>query len=270
MGLPKWVIQGFLFSWIVGCLPAGASPPSAPEGLRWQITEPLSDGFSGPNLDRSKWLDTNPKWPGRLPSLFTAGNVSVRGGFLHLTTTTFQQDSRGSQPAFWIAAATIRSRDQSAFYGYYEARLRASDLATTSSFWLKGTFSEIDITEAVGASNKRHEMANRMHASSHYLSNGGKIDQVTTAMIPTLSSVTDWHTYGVWWKDARTLWFYLDNKIVSEQTTKGDFTEPMFLYFDTEAVEDTDGLPDEQALRDPHRNAMLVDWVRSYKLVPAH
>lgn len=270
MGLPRWIVQGFLFSWIAGCVPAAAFPPSAPEGLSWRTTEQLSDAFSGSNLDSSKWLDTNPKWPGRFPSLFRAANVSVGRGYLHLATTTLGQDISGAPPGYWISAATIRSRDQSAFYGYYEARLRASDLATTSSFWLKGTFSEIDITEAVGASSRRPQMANRMHASSHYLSNGGKTDQVTTAMIPTLTPVTDWHTYGVWWKDARTLWFYLDNKKVSEQTTKGDFTEPMFLYFDTEAVEDTDGLPNEQALRDPHRNTMLVDWVRSYKLVPAH
>jgi hypothetical protein len=232
--------------------------------------ERLSDTFSGSSLDRSKWLDTNPKWSGRFPSLFRAANISVDDGLLHLATTTLEQNIGGSQSTSWIAAATIRSRDQAASYGYYEARMRASDMATTSSFWLKGTYSEIDITEAVGASNKRPRMSNQMHASSHYLSGGRKVDQVTTALVATATPVTDWHTYGVWWKDSRTLWFYLDNRIVSKQITRGDFTEPMFLYFDTEAVEDTDGLPDLKSLRDPRKNTMLVDWVRAYKLVPAH
>ena len=47
----------------------------------------------------------------------------------------------------WVRAACVSSKLPMASYGYYEARVNASILSMTSSFWLQGGYSEIDVVE---------------------------------------------------------------------------------------------------------------------------
>lgn len=72
--------------------------------------------------------------------------------------------------------------------------------------------------------------------------------------------------YGLWWKDARTAIFYHDGKQVAEIKLKGEFLEPMYLFFDSEPRGKIGGLPTVESLRDKHLNTMKVDWIRSWTL----
>jgi beta-porphyranase len=253
--------------------PGAAEPPAAPSGEQWVPVPELTDNFSTFPLDPQKWKVGSPStgWPGRRPSRFIVDNVFLSHDALALRTTALVSslDSiHDPNVDVWLGAACVSSVAPIARYGYYEARLKTAILPTTSSFWLQGHYSEIDVVEGVGEQeNWFVQTPNQMHSSTHYFPQGWKNDHNTTQFISMNKPDTEWHVYGVWWKDATTAWYYLDGVKVSEQHFAGAFDEPMYLYLDTEPFL-REGLPTLADLSDPGKNTMYVKWVRAYHLAP--
>jgi beta-glucanase (GH16 family) len=248
----------------------GENPPPAPAGFRWEPVPELTDEFNTAGLDTSKWRPGISYWQGREPSRFAPENVSVSGGMLRLRSTSLVKDlSSVKHPGkdIWVASAAVSSKERRASCGYYEARIKASRLSMTSSFWFQGKYSEIDVVEQMGAPAKDPDDRNFMLMNTHSFANGWDKDEATPVRwrMPA-GSADDFHVYGVWWKDKDTVWFYHNGTKVAEVRPKCAFAEPMFLFFDTE-VFTWSGLPSIASLEDPAGNTMLVDWVRSWKLV---
>jgi beta-glucanase (GH16 family) len=246
---------------------ANSGLPTLPAGWHWQANPTLSDNFSGTHLDTAKWQPIQPYWAGRPPSQFDPANVSVSHGALRLLSTTRLQNLKGiadQDKDIWIQSACVSSLKPIASYGYYEARMKASDLSMTSSFWLQGKYSEIDVVEELGRSTKMPENDAKMLSNTHYFHSGWAKDAATPCQAPMTTGAADaFHTYGVWWKDANTVVFYLDGRKVNQVKTGGPFDEPMYLFFDTEAFI-WDGYPSIDSLRDPRKNAMTVQWVHAW------
>jgi len=246
----------------------GLPPP--PAGYQWEAVPELSDEFDGDRLDTAKWVPTHVSWKGREPSHFDPLNVSLRDGTLGLKSTTSIKDlSEVSDPMkdVWVRSACVSSQRPSASYGYYEARIKASRLSMTSSFWFQGKYSEIDVVEQFGAPLKEPSRSRLMLMNTHYFSGGWKSDRATPVKWPMPSGAADeYHVYGAWWKDKDTIAFYHDGVQVAQVHTAGEFREPMYMFFDTE-VFTWEGLPTIESLKDDGRNTMSVDWVRSWKLV---
>lgn len=239
-----------------------AAPPKI-EGIDWKPITELSDDFDGTSLDQSKWRPFLPYWEGRGGSKFEPANVKIVEGRLEL------RSSVRADPTAPIGAACMSSRMPIAGYGYYEARLKASKLSMTSSFWLqKEQKSEIDLVEAFGAAKRHPKRAYEMRPATHSFSNGWTVDRGTSEIVHLDQPVTEWHTYGVWWKNAREVIFYLDEMVVSKQTAVSELETPMYLFFDTEPFT-AEGLPTEEELANPEINTMYVDWVRAYAASPA-
>ncbi len=211
-----------------------------------------------------------PYWQGREPSRFDPNNVAVRDGILYLKSTALIGDMASvanPEKDIWVAAACVSSLGPSGGYGYYEARIKASALSMTSSFWLQGRFSEIDIVEQIGRPAKQPERGNLMLMNTHYFKGGWKQDRATPRQWRMPSGAADaWHVYGVWWKGPDEMVFYHDGVKVAEVEPGGAFTETMYLFFDTE-IFTWEGLPDLESLNDPRRNTMQVDWVRVWREV---
>jgi beta-glucanase (GH16 family) len=278
-------ISRHLLPWVavvlsIGTLPIAAAdtprsttfdlPPPAPDGFAWEIVPELSDEFSGTTLDERKWLPKHPDWKGREPSIYDPSNVSVKDGMLHLRNTTRLKTLDGvknPEKDVWVQSACVSSRDRIASYGYYAARMKASRICMTSSFWFQGEHTEIDVVEQFGLSVKNPEEKMLMLMNTHYFPQGWDTDKATPQrwQMPT-SSGDAFHVYGVWWKDEKTVWMYHDGQKVAEITTGGPFKEPQYLFFDTEVFV-WEGLPTIESLNDSVRNTMLVDWVRAWKLV---
>ena len=217
-------------------LPPALPPP--PAGFRWQRVPALTDEFGGRRLDTRRWLTHHPYWNGREPSRFEPANVGVSGGELRLRSDTLLTDLstvKDPDKDVWVRAACLSSPEPLAGFGYYEARLKASDLSMTSSFWLQGKFSEIDVVEQVGRSAKNPDKDRQMLMNTHFFRDGWEHDQATPRRWTMPSGASqDYHVYGVWWKDANTVIFYHDRAPVAQVKTGGAFTEPMYLFFDTE------------------------------------
>lgn len=75
-----------------------------------------------------------------------------------------------------IAGGAVASRAKEAYFGYYEARMKASSISMSSTFWLKNKpvshdcpreQLELDIVKVVGMRKTGPDFRNVLHANSH-------------------------------------------------------------------------------------------------------
>ncbi len=208
--------------------------PLPPAGYEWRLYPQLSDEFNGACLDTNKWLPCFPGWKGRIPSRFETTNVSVRDGKLEIRSTLLVSNVASvKDPAndLWIGAGCVASKSPIASYGYYEARVKTSALSMSSSFWLQGRYSEIDVAEQLGASVEYPERRKYMLIHTHFFKDGWDHD-VSEGVRWRMSraAAACYHVYGVWWRDEDTAWFYHNGEKVAEMQFGGKFQEPMSLY----------------------------------------
>ena len=136
----------------------------------------------------------------------------------------------------------------------------------TSSFWLQGKNSEIDIAEEIGSPAKHPKESHYVHMNTHAFTGAFEDDKSTPRRAETNEDISNkYHTYAAWWKDERTVWFYFDGNKVGEAVPCAAFREPMYLIFDTEAFADA-GLPTIMSLGNSSTNTMSIDWVRVWEL----
>jgi beta-glucanase (GH16 family) len=255
------------------------SPPEAPKGFHWEVNEAFSDEFSGAELDRKKWHDHNPNWKGRAPGKFMPSSVSVKDGFLQIRLSPLDPP----QGDFDIAAGTIQSKSNEALFGYYECRMKASQLSASTNFWMvgdrveipAGTLSQeliVQFTIGNAKDYMGHMKSNAMSALKPSGKDTKKKKAKRTDRIKLKSDVADdFHTYGVWWVDANTLKFYADGEYVytinpSTEFDDKPFRHPLTVNFVCETF-DWQPKPTQEELTDPKRNTSYFDYVRAYKLI---
>ncbi|GAQ84214.1 Concanavalin A-like lectin/glucanase [Klebsormidium nitens] len=259
--------------------PTAAAPeehvPPPPADYRWVVNRALTDEFNGDSLDRSKWQPIIPYYSGRLPSQYSTANVAVGGGYARLTSTTAVTNVNQVADPYndpWISAAALASNSPIASLGFYETRMKASNLLMPSSFWFQSVHTETDVTETIG--NSANFRSRYMPINTHYYPTGrgpSQTGDLTTPYfyrLPTGTITSDFHVYGFWWQSPTKLQFYFDGQLAATITPKAPFTEASYLFFDTEVFKQY-GLPDVASLKDPSMNVFLVDYVRAYALVPA-
>ena len=217
-----------------------AAPPPAPAGHRWVKDDRFSDEFNGTSLDTNKWFDYHPRWKGRPPAKFVPSAISVANGLLQISAGVLPQPDG----PFTISGGAVVSRSEEAFYGYYEARMKASKISMSSTFWMsnrpqrEGDASishEIDIVETIGAPHSEPKWARNwnkfMNSNTHFfrraagekedLSAGGKV-----SLNPPANE--GFHTCGAWWVDANTIRFYLDDEYQFTLHPKTNFSTTPF------------------------------------------
>jgi beta-porphyranase len=259
-----------------------AQTPVPPVGYKWVLNTKLSDEFDGKKINKKKWYDRSPYWlHGRAPATFRDYSVSVKNGNLQIKNSVLTGDEK-----YNIAGGAVASVANDAFYGYYEARIKASSISMSSTFWLKNQpdskecpfeVQELDIVELVGHQKGDLDFRTKLHANSHifYKDCEGK-----TTIKSSNDSPTDinppaneaYHVYGCWWVDANNINIYLDgvfqftmhpNKFYRETP----FNRPMYIHMVTETY-NWELPPTPEELADNSKNTTYYDWVRSYTLVP--
>lgn len=261
-----------------------ADPPPAPKGYKWVVNEDFTDEFQGDSLDTEKWHDHHPRWRGRPPAKFMPENVSVKDGMLHLTNGTLDEPIEVRGQKFTLGGAAVVSRKTEAYFGYYECRLKASNISMSSTFWMSNpgqhypgigkVSQELDILETVGGSKRNDKFARYMNSNTHVWHQGTSKGRAhgNKAQLPTKSD-EDFYIYGCWWEDATKCHFYLNDKHVGTvefdtTLTEEAFRHPMHINMVTETY-DWEDPPTPEEINDPSRNTTYIDWVRSYVLVPS-
>ena len=259
-------------------------PVEAPDGYEWVLIETYSDEFNGTELDQSKWHDHYPGWEGRVPGKYVPSSVRVKDGFLRIKCTLLDPP-QGEEKEWWIACGAIQSKAQEASYGYYETRMKASSLRTSSTFWLmnpadsnpEGKRTELDIQECIGNAQRwpgfKHQFRNNTHVTIPAKVKGEEPQGAKKGASTDLGGKVDeaFHRYGCWWVDADTMHFYLDGELVQTIDFPTDlddtpFDQPMFVNLVCE-IYDWEFMPEKDRLLDDSLNTTYYDYVRSYKLV---
>lgn len=262
-----------------------APPPvAAPEGHRWVLNETLSDEFDGDGLDANKWNDHFPGWKGRVPGLFVPEAVSVQDGELQIRVGVLEP-ARGDKGQWTVQCGAVQSKTPVAHYGYYEARIKASDVRTSTTFWMKHRghgkgadrkSTELDILECVGNAEKWPGFAKNMMSNTHIeyapAADGTEREGLKVGgRSPVGSRVADdFHVYGCWWVSPTTMRFFLDGQEVHtiELPTEHDpapMNQPMFLNMVCETYS-WEVPPAEENLLDDSRNLSRYDYVRVWTL----
>jgi beta-glucanase (GH16 family) len=259
-----------------------AAPPPAPDGYRWVRNDWFSDEFNGTSLDTNKWLDYFPGWRGRPPAKFVPSAIAVTNGCLQISAGVLPEPDE----PFTISGGAVRSQSEDAFYGYYEARFKASKISMSSTFWLNGgrkqeagadVSLEIDIVETIGAPHPEPDWAKHWHrqmnCNTHYNRRvEGKRENLSAGNKAPLDPPAGeaFHTYGAWWVDANTIRFYLDDQYQFTVHPKTNysatpFDRPMHVNMVCETY-DWMAPPSLADLTNTTINTTRYDWVRAYVL----
>lgn len=278
------------------------SIPTPPAGQRWILNAQYSDEFNDTALDDTKWLDYHPTWNGREPGLFQPENVKVEDGYLKLWGKKLDEpvvitNWNKTKSTYDIGCAAVVSKEQTASYGYYECSFKASRSYLSSTFWLstrgaafEGPVNpgdkyslELDICECIGETGDFDGswFADGMHSNTHYWftpEGGAKQDlrgpKYGIKIYDDKKPSEAFHTYGCWWRDAKTATFYLNNgeghdATFNTQETDTPFNQSMGLNLVSETYPfPWISLPTDEQLADKDRCTTLYDWVRAYVLKP--
>ncbi|MEO1450765.1 MAG: family 16 glycosylhydrolase, partial [Bacteroidota bacterium] len=263
-----------------------------PAGKKWEKIDNMSDEFNGSSLNTSKWDNQDPQWKGRAPALFSVNAVSVGGGDLKIEADdNLTQQEKNQNPGFTHQGGLVRSINK-ATYGYYETRMKANKTCLSSTFWLfnkRNEFTgcderttELDVTENVGINAYRddpsknwiNQIITTINSNTHsrgVVGNPGcgiPVGQNGDKSPIGEEAWRDYHVYGVWWKNATELIFFLDGNEVHRITPPADFDLGMYLRMVVESYDwnkpraGWDGMNESLANRTTY-----YDWTRSWRLV---
>lgn len=277
-----------LLTFVICCVVTSvlrADPPLPPSGKKWVKVENMSDEFDGTSLDMSKWDNQDAQWAGRKPGLFLPEAVTVGGGKLRITTAKLATPTNGYTHRGGLVRSLAKAK-----YGYYECRMKANHTFMSSTFWLINRKNdipssscdfrtiELDVTENVGINTGGASWINNMITQMNSNTHSRNVKEGCNTPVGQNKGSTalgnkcweDYHLYGVWWKNANEILFYLDNQYKYTIHPPADFDLDMYLRMVVETYDwnpprdGSDGMNDNWTNR-----TTFYDWVRSWKLVDA-
>jgi len=265
---------------------------TTPDGKEWVKFESMSDEFDV--WDSNKWFKST--WNYGVPVFMSKSdtNSGVTDGNLWIKATLNESNIEDR----WFQTARIHSKAETKYPMYTEARIKAAYISAYNTYWLNNgdinNRDEIDIIEnnskpSCGCSQAEdypYQMNSQyFHADSSMspveIRDEDNVNRSILSDTNPLKNVNwneDYHTFGVWWKDAKHIQFYLDGEpaggvVVGEDRSgqtydNREFTRDLEIIFDlwTNEASWLGGLPPKSDLEDNSINTMKIDWVRTWKL----
>ncbi|MGQ1786046.1 MULTISPECIES: T9SS type A sorting domain-containing protein [unclassified Saccharicrinis] len=258
--------------------------PALPElGYRWVLNNECSDEFDGTSaLNETVWQNTDTRWIGREPGLFTAEAVTVGEGNLRLTTDVFSEARVVNGKTWTHQGAHVRSKNKVKLGSFVECKMKANKTFMSSTFWLinysnestdcQRRTTELDVQECIGYP-ATHAKTTQMGSNTH-----SRGIPETCAHIPagskgnhaeTNGKVYDnYFTYGVWWKSATEILFYLNGEYKYTIKPIANFDIEMYIKLVCETY-DWSPVPADGGMTGTwEERTTFYDWVRTYSYLP--
>ena len=263
---------------------------TTPSEKKWVKLVSMSDEFDAWNS--SKWFKST--WNYGVPVFMSksTANAGVKEGSLWIKATRNESNPEGR----WFQTARIHSRARTSYPMYTEARIKAAHISAYNTYWLNNgninNRDEIDIIEnnSKPSCGCQPNFPNQMK-SQYFQADSSKNPQTIrnygnflrsslsdTNPLKNVGWHQEYHIFGVWWKDAKNIQFYLDGEpagsVVVGEDRSGNtypdrkFTRELEIIFDlwTNEANWLGGLPPKADLSDNTINTMRIDWVRTWKL----
>lgn len=234
----------------------------------WQYQ--WGDEFNGNSLDLRKWSYNYP-WGSthNHDAYMDPNNVILGDGTLTLRA---ERQASGGMP-FTSGAISSGYNTFTVSHGYIEANIKLpSTPGSWPAFWglYNGWPPEADIMEypidtAAGSGYSVDQYHTAFHYSNSSGGNSAGAGQVNPGSAGSLN--TDYHTFGMEWREDDWVGFYFDGNLVS---SFGDDTaiaqmQHMYLILNY-AVGGWPGMPNLTEWPEGHYDDMKVDWVRVWQL----
>ncbi len=253
----------------------GQTPPTPPVGMKWEKLPELSDEFNT-GYDTEKWYKS--LWNYGVPVQMRDENSGVEDGNLWIKATLDADAER------WFRTSRVQSKVQIGYPMYTVSRIKAAHISAYNTFWLNnGDISnrdEIDVIENNSNPTCGCQPDYPWQMNSQYFQvinddtkrNKGNFDNRKLSKANPLKGVPwneAYHTFGVWWKSATEIQFYLDGEPAGSVSAERDLNRKLHIIWDlwSEDVKWVGGLPQKEELLDNSVNTMKVDWVHTYRLV---
>ncbi len=263
------------------------------DGKVWSPVEAVTDEFNVDGLNAEKWT-ADPEangwaWLGRAPQLFDPNSVTVKDGTMQILVGKYnepiEKESYGNMDTYEYHGGIVRSTDAYAKKGYYyECRLKMGKTEMGGGFWLNvhPTVSpqrhEIDIQESVGCESTMMTTYQQtvgwdsiMHSNAIDTTGDSDKDSDYVKIPSGGKTCDDFHIYGAWWKDSRTIMCYLDGKYVYTIEPPIGFSLDSYVQFSIEMY-DWNEIPSGggQVASLPEEDRIYhYDWVRVWEVVDA-
>jgi len=238
--------------------PAGENPAN------WTPVNSLSDEFNGNTLNTGKWNFGHPFWVGRSPSLFGgAANAFVNNGLLVMKVT-------------WVGGATnymrsgsIWSKNRDMTVGMYsEVQFRSHSLKMGNGFWFvnntldnNNRADEIDVQEAFPTVFPTKMKSNVHNPQPNFTNDQPQPQTFTIANNGTVDG--QYHRYGVWIVNNRTLRFYLDG-VFQKQVITNSTIQPLWLLMNQETY-DFIPPPNQAQVNNGAINSTYINYIRTWQ-----
>lgn len=262
-------------------------PAAAGDGMMWELQNKLSDSFNyeGKGTEfRENWNDRyHNSWLGPGLTEWNSNHSAVTGGNLQIKASRKAGTNK-------VYCGVVTGKQKVIYPVYMEARIKASNQVLSSNFWMLSDDDtrEIDVVEVYGGDRSDQTwFASHMSTNYHIFERNPQTnaiianhnDQTHFALPNNEPWRNDYHTFGVYWKSATEMTFYIDGEEKNTFTDQ-NMTDPSSEYFNRELniiidTEDHDWRSDQGVvatdaeLSDNSKNIMYVDWVRVYKPVEA-
>jgi hypothetical protein len=231
----------------------------------WIVDQAFTDEFDGTGLDLAKWYPINPGWAGRPPGAFSANNVRVADGKLHLDlrkeNLSAEQERHGYHG--WTTGA-VQSRER-VRYGYFEIRSKPMKSRAASTFWFYAKdpdhWTEIDVYEVwPGAPDRERLYSTNLHV---FDMPSGKPDHASLGLwTAPFDLADDYHVYGLEW-DPKYLNFYVDGVLIRRKINT-HWHYPLTLNLDVEIMAALTGMLDAQ----DDKLTYSIDYVHGFRRGP--
>ncbi|GAA77741.1 hypothetical protein [Pseudoalteromonas sp. BSi20495] len=259
-------------------------PASAGSGKTWQL-QTVSDQFNyqagtsnKPAAFTNRWNASYINaWLGPGDTEFSSGHSYTTGGALGLQAT----EKAGTNK---VLAGIVSSKATFTYPLYLEAMVKPSNNTMANGVWMLSSDStqEIDAMEAYGSDRVGQEWFDqRMHVSHHvFIREPFQDYQPKDAGSWVYNNGETYRNkfrrYGVHWKDAWNLDYYIDGVLVRsvsgpniidpEGYTGGTgLSKPMHILLDMEHQPWRDVKPNSAELADSNKSIFWIDWIRVYK-----
>jgi beta-glucanase (GH16 family) len=242
--------------------PAHRTP--TPPGTGWRLV--FHDDFNEKNLNTKLWAYCWPYLPsyactnGQEAEFYRPANVSVAGGYLHLTAKRKKIKLKGWPTHYYTSGMVTTAQHFQLRYGYAEARILVPPgVGFWTAFWLEPVDHswppEIDAMEHLGLKPNVSGMA------YHWMDKKGKHTYNHWLSDPSVSYESTWHTYAVDWEPGHLRW-YIDGKL--RQKFDGNVTTKQ-MWLNLTFAMSADKRWGEPSASTHFPSSVLVDYVRVWQ-----
>ncbi|MEM8945345.1 MAG: family 16 glycosylhydrolase [Planctomycetota bacterium] len=229
---------------------------------KWTAYEPMTDEFTDPALDESKWLPRHRSWRGRQPAWFSPANVQIRDEQLQLIMKRDEPPEDLRERGYHTYSSAAVQSVERVRYGYFEVRAQPMASAGSSSFWFAGSGdgwrTEIDVFELGG---KAIGFEHRYNMNLHVFATPTEQRHwnVGDHWLAPWQFAEQLHVYGLDWND-REIVYYVDGVAV-RRVENTHWHQPIYMIFDSETMPNWLGMPKDEDLP----SIFKIDYVRTWK-----